>query len=42
MTDEIRHLRIGTIKIVEQLRTDRGDLEELAVAISKCLLQPSE
>ena len=38
--DEIKRLRISSIKIGKQFREDMGDLEELAESISECLLQP--
>jgi DNA modification methylase len=40
MTDEIKKIRISTIKIPEQFRKDMGDLEELAESIRGGLLQP--
>jgi ParB-like chromosome segregation protein Spo0J len=38
--DEIKRVRISSIKIGKQFRQDMGDLEELAESIKECLLQP--
>ena len=40
MKDQIKKIRISTIKIPEQFRKDMGDLEELAESIRGGLLQP--
>ena len=38
MTDEIKRVRISTIKIGKQFREDMGDLDELAASIEECLV----